>query len=76
MHRTKPALVSGITGQDGGHLAPLLHEKGYEVYGIIRGQSNLKKERLLEEFPFVRLIEADLLDPSSIVRAVEEADPD
>ena len=76
MHRTKTALVSGITGQDGGHLAPLLHEKGYEVYGIIRGQSNLKKERLLEEFPFVRLIEADLLDPSSIVRAVEEADPD
>jgi GDPmannose 4,6-dehydratase len=76
VHRTKTALVSGITGQDGGHLAPLLHEKGYEVYGIIRGQSNLKKERLLEEFPFVRLIEADLLDPSSIVRAVEEADPD
>lgn len=76
MHRTRTALVSGITGQDGGHLAPLLHEKGYEVYGIIRGQSNLKKERLLEEFPFVRLIEADLLDPYSIVRAVDEADPD
>jgi len=74
--RTKTALITGITGQDGGHLAPLLHDKGYEVYGIIRGQSNLKKERLLEEFPFVRLIEADLLDPSSIIRAVEQSDPD
>ena len=76
MHKPRTALVSGITGQDGGHLAPLLHEKDYDVYGIIRGQSNLKKERLLEEFPFVKLIEADLLDPYSILRAVDEADPD
>jgi GDPmannose 4,6-dehydratase len=76
LHTKRTALVSGITGQDGGHLAPLLNEKGYEVYGIIRGQSNQKKERLLEEFPFVHLIEADLLDPSSIIRAVDQADPD
>lgn len=73
---TKRALITGITGQDGGHLADLLHGKGYEVYGIIRGQSNLKKETLLTEFPFLTLIEADLLDPSSIVRAVEQSDPD
>ena len=72
----RSALISGITGQDGGHLAPLLHEKGYEVFGIIRGQSNLKKERLLAEFPFVNLIEADLLDATSVIRAVNEADPD
>lgn len=74
--RTRTALITGITGQDGGHLAPLLHDKGYEVFGIIRGQSNLKKERLLEEFPYVQLIEADLLDPSSIIRAVDQSDPD
>ena len=74
--RLKRALITGITGQDGGHLAPMLHDKGYEVYGIIRGQSNLKKERLLSEFPFVNLIEADLLDPTSIIRAVDQADPD
>ncbi|PQE00506.1 GDP-mannose 4,6-dehydratase [Mycobacterium sp. EPG1] len=75
-NRDKTALITGITGQDGGHLAPLLHAQGYEVFGIIRGQSNLKKARLLEEFPFVKLIEADLLDPTSIIRAVEQADPD
>ncbi|PRC41377.1 GDP-mannose 4,6-dehydratase [Mycobacterium sp. ITM-2017-0098] len=74
--QNKTALITGITGQDGGHLAPLLHEKGYKVYGVIRGQSNLKKERLLEEFPFVELIEADLLDPSSIIRAVDYSNPD
>lgn len=72
----KSALITGVTGQDGGHLASFLHDKGYDVYGVIRGQSNLKKEKLLAEFPFVNLIEADLLDPSSIIRAVDQADPD
>lgn len=76
MTSRKSALITGITGQDGGHLAALLHEKGYDVHGVIRGQSNTKKNRLLEEFPFVNLIEADLLDPSSIIRAVDQADPD
>lgn len=75
MTSRKAALITGITGQDGGHLAELLQVKGYEVFGIIRGQSNLKKERLLEEYPFIELIEADLLDPSSIIRAVDQADP-
>ncbi len=72
----KKALITGITGQDGGHLAPLLHEKGYEVFGLIRGQRNPKLQQVVDEFPFVTLIEADLLDPGSIVRAVEMADPD
>lgn len=76
MPNSKSALVTGITGQDGGHLAALLHEKGYQVHGIIRGQSNTKKNSLLDEYPYVNLIEADLLDPSSIIRAVDEADPD
>ncbi len=72
----KRALITGITGQDGGHLAELLHGKGYEVYGIIRGQFNSKRKITEEEYPFVRLIEADLTDISSLVRAVEQAKPD
>jgi len=73
---TKRALLTGITGQDGYHLSELLHEKGYEVFGIVRGQQNPKKERVEQEQPYIRLIEADLTDASSLVRAVEVAQPD
>jgi len=72
----KSALITGITGQDGYHLAELLHEKGYEVYGIIRGQRNPKRERVEQEQPYVKLIEADLTDLSSLVRAVQVSKPD
>lgn len=76
MATAKRALITGITGQDGGHLAELLHEKGYEVYGIIRGQHNPRREAVEAEFPYVTLIEADLLDFSSLVRAMEVSKPD
>jgi GDPmannose 4,6-dehydratase len=72
----KRALITGITGQDGGHLAKLLHDKGYEVYGIIRGQHNPRRRETEQQYPFVKLIEADLLDVSSLVRAIKTAQPD
>jgi UDP-N-acetylmuramate-alanine ligase len=34
----KKALITGIAGQDAGHLAKFLHDKGYKVYGTVRGQ--------------------------------------
>lgn len=72
----KSALITGITGQDGYHLAELLNKKGYDVYGILRGQHNPKRLRLEQEQPFVNIIEADLLDNSSLLRAVETSKPD
>ena len=36
----KKALITGITGQDGSYLAELLLEKGYEVHGLVRRNSN------------------------------------
>lgn len=72
----KRALVTGITGQDGSHIAELLHEKGYEVYGIIRGQQNPRRKATEQNFPYIKLIEADLTDLSSLVRAMETAQPD
>ncbi len=72
----KRALITGITGQDGGHLAELLHSKGYEVFGIIRGQHNPRREITEREGPYVTLIEADLIDQSSLVRAVQQSQPD
>lgn len=70
------ALITGITGQDGGHLAELLHAKGYEVFGLIRGQNNPRRIEVETEMPYVQLIEGDLTDPTSLVRAVETSDAD
>ena len=72
----KQVLITGITGQDGYHLAELLHAKGYTIYGLIRGQENPKRLRLEAEQPYIKLIEGDLTDPSSLVRAIETAQPD
>ena len=71
----KSALVTGITGQDGYHLAKLLHEKGYKIYGIMRAQQNPRRRSVENQLPFVNIIEADLNDLSSLVRAMETAKP-
>ena len=72
----KRALITGVTGQDGGHLAELLHSKGYDIFGIIRGQHNTRRQITEREFPYVTLIEADLVDQSSLIRAMQIAKPD
>ena len=38
----KRAIITGITGQDGRHLAEFLVSKDYQVFGLIRGQNNPK----------------------------------
>ena len=75
MAEPRRALITGITGQDGGHLTELLHRKGYEVYGLLRGQANARKEMFAYEFPYVRLIEADLTDQTSLIQAVTTSRP-
>ena len=70
------ALVTGITGQDGQHLCELLNAKGYEVFGLIRGQRNARREAFEAEFPFVHLVEADLTDPTSLLAAVRASEAD
>ena len=67
---------TGITGQDGYHLAELLNSKGYKVWGLIRGQQNPKLLRIEQEQPYIDLIEGDLTDQSSLVRAIEASKPD
>lgn len=70
------ALITGITGQDGQHLCELLDAKGYEVFGLIRGQRNARREAFVAEFPFVHLVEADLTDPTSLLEAVRTSAAD
>ena len=69
------ALITGITGQDGQHLAELLHSKGYEVFGLVKGQNNPRIAGVLEEFPFVEPVSGDLADLSSLVKALEISEP-
>ncbi|MGA1038406.1 MAG: GDP-mannose 4,6-dehydratase [Ilumatobacteraceae bacterium] len=70
------ALITGITGQDGQHLASLLNDKGYEVFGLVKGQNNPRIAGVLEEFPFIEPVSGDLADLSSLVKAIEVSHPD
>jgi GDPmannose 4,6-dehydratase len=70
------ALITGITGQDGQHLAEFLHTKGYEIYGVIKGQANPRAELIQREFPFVELVSGDLTDLPSLIKAVDSTQPD
>jgi GDPmannose 4,6-dehydratase len=70
------ALITGITGQDGQYLAELLHEKGYEVFGLVAGQANPRGDAIQDSHPFVELVGGDLQDLSSLIAAVELSQPD
>ena len=75
----KKVLITGIAGQDGGHLAKLLNDKKYEVYGVIRGQmeaSHPRYKAIKSEMPYVNIVMADLLDLAALTRAVQEIKPD
>ena len=70
------ALITGITGQDGLYLAELLLSKGYQVFGLIRGQNNPKRALVEREVPGVVLLTGDITDLSSLMRAYNVAKPD
>ena len=70
------ALITGITGQDGLYLSELLLSKGYEVFGLVRGQNNPKVSLLESVVPGVHVLTGDLTDFSSILRALDSSQPD
>jgi GDPmannose 4,6-dehydratase len=70
------ALITGITGQDGSYLAELLLEKGYEVFGLIRRSSVVTDQRIRHLLGRVELLDGDLLDQLSLIKAVQQARPD
>jgi GDPmannose 4,6-dehydratase len=57
-------------------MAEFLHSKGYEVFGMVKGQNNPKSELLRDEFPYVNVVPGDLADLPSLVKAIEVAQPD
>ena len=70
------ALITGITGQDGSYLAELLLEKGYQVAGLIRQTANSSLGRIEHLTDKVEFFYGDLMDQSSIMRALEEFQPE
>jgi len=72
----KKALITGITGMDGSHLADFLLEKGYEVYGVERRCSTKNRVNTSHLEGKVNFLMGDLSDQNSLLRCLKEADPD
>ena len=74
----KRALITGINGMDGSHLADFLLEKGYVVYGMERRSSYKNRENTghLETNKNFHFITGDLTDQNSLFRTLKESDPD
>jgi len=72
----KRALITGITGQDGSHLAEFLLEKGYHVFGTTRQSSPETLFRIRDILDRIELHQGDLLDSASMDRVLETVQPD
>ena len=72
----KKALITGINGMDGSHLADFLLEKGYIVYGMERRSSSKQRENSAHLEGKITFINGDLTDQNSLLRCLKESDPD
>jgi GDPmannose 4,6-dehydratase len=72
----KRVLITGITGQDGSYLADFLLDKGYHVYGMVRRSSMEKFDRIDHIKDRVTILQADLLDQYSLIKVIDEVQPD
>jgi len=72
----KRALITGINGMDGSHLADFLLDKGYEVYGMERRTSSPNRTNTKHLEDKITFINGDLSDQNSLLRCVKESNPD
>ncbi len=72
----KKALITGITGQDGSYLAELLLSQGYQVTGMVRRASTETFDRIAHFKDQIVLRQADLLDQFSLVKLLDDVQPD
>ena len=70
------AMITGITGQDGSHLADFLLEKGYDVIGVVRRSSTGNFSRIKHIQDRIQIVHGDLIDLSSLIYLLEEHRPD
>ena len=72
---SKRALITGITGMDGSHLAEFLLSKNYEVYGLERWKSHSDYQNISHLLDRITLLKGDLTDQNSIVRCLNVCKP-
>jgi GDPmannose 4,6-dehydratase len=72
----KTALITGINGMDGSHLADFLLEKGYKVYGVERRSSSKNRTNTEHLEGKVLFLQGDLTDQNSLLRCLKESNPD
>jgi GDPmannose 4,6-dehydratase len=72
----KTALVTGITGMDGSHLAELLITKGYTVFGMVRRSSNTNFDNVIDFKDKINFIHGDITDQNSLFRCLKDSNPD
>ncbi len=71
----KTALITGITGQDGGYLAEFLLSKGYKVIGMVRRTSTINFSRIQHIQDQIEIVQGDLLDQMSLIGILQEYRP-
>jgi len=72
----KTALITGINGMDGSHLADFLIEKKYKVFGMERRSSSKNRTNTLHLEEKITFVNGDLTDQNSLLRCLKESDPD
>ena len=72
----KTALITGINGMDGSHLADLLLTKGYKVYGMERRSSSLNDINTKHLKDKIITLNGDMTDQNSLLRCLKESKPD
>jgi GDPmannose 4,6-dehydratase len=73
---SKVALITGINGMDGSHLADFLLKKGYIIYGLERRSSGENRNNVTHIEDKINFIKGDLTDQNSLLRALKESQPD
>ena len=74
--RNKRALITGINGMDGSHLADFLLEKGYDVFGMERRSSVKNRTNTKHLEGKIKFLSGDLTDQNSLLRCLKESNPD
>jgi GDPmannose 4,6-dehydratase len=75
--KSKVALILGVTGQDGAHLAFHLLKQGFIVYGSFRRGSSAKTWRLdyLDILSKINLVNINIDEPFQLIEAFKEIQP-